>query len=262
MFKVAAGKTLKSIIISCNVRMAPMRIEQVRELLKYDEMNLDEMGDPGQRTAVFAIMSDTDKTFSFLHAIMMWQSIDILCRRALEKYNGKLPTMVNFIFDEFANIGTIPDIEQTIAVTRSRNIGIDYGQFATSTNYPHTYDVEDSSDVDMDALSGIASDVFDKQPRKKLSRKERKAQAKEMKKLQKESNAKLKANAKSNKSIQKQLKDRDKELSKKNEFARYRRKTAKDVTSFIGYNRMYEDGMANALNAASKSYVYRNEVAR
>ena len=124
MFKVAAGKTLKSIIISCNVRMAPMRTEQVRELLKYDEMNLDEMGDPGQRTAVFAIMSDTDKTFSFLHAIMMWQSIDILCRRALEKYNGKLPTMVNFIFDEFANIGTIPDIEQTIAVTRSRNIGI------------------------------------------------------------------------------------------------------------------------------------------
>ena len=90
---------------------------------------------------------------------------------------------------------------------------IDYGQFATSTNYPHTYDVEDSSDVDMDALSGIASDVFDKQPRKKLSRKERKARAKEMKKLQKESNAKLKANAKSNKSIQKQLKDRDKELS-------------------------------------------------
>ena len=120
---------------------------------------------------------------------------------------------------------------------------IDYGQFATSTNYPHTYDVEDSSDVDMDALSGIASDVFDKRPRKKLSRKERKAQAKEMKKLQKESNAKLKANAKSNKSIQKQLKDRDKELSKKNEFARYRRKTAKDVTSFIGYNRMYEDGI-------------------
>lgn len=120
---------------------------------------------------------------------------------------------------------------------------IDYGQFATSTNYPHTYDVEDSSDVDMDALSGIASDVFDKQPRKKLSRKERKTRAKEMKKLQKESNAKLKANAKSNKSIQKQLKDRDKELSKKNEFARYRRKTAKDVTSFIGYNRMYEDGI-------------------
>ena len=124
MFKVAAGKTLKSIIISCNVRMQPMRIEQVSELLRYDEMDLDEMGDPGQRTAVFAIMSDTDKSFSFLHAIMMWQSIDILCRRALEKYNGKLPTMVNFIFDEFANIGTIPDIEQTIAVTRSRNIGI------------------------------------------------------------------------------------------------------------------------------------------
>lgn len=97
---------------------------KTRNYVKPNLMNLDEMGDPGQRTAVFAIMSDTDKTFSFLHAIMMWQSIDILCRRALEKYNGKLPTMVNFIFDEFANIGTIPDIEQTIAVTRSRNIGI------------------------------------------------------------------------------------------------------------------------------------------
>lgn len=108
---------------------------------------------------------------------------------------------------------------------------VDYGQFATPTNYPHTYDVEDSSDVDMDALSGIAGDMLDKQPRKKLSRKERKAKAKEMKKLQKETNAKLKANAKSNKSIQKQLKERDKELSKKNEFARYKRKTAKDVTS-------------------------------
>ena len=120
---------------------------------------------------------------------------------------------------------------------------VDYGQFATPTNYPHTYDVEDSSDVDMDALSGIAGDMLDKQPRKKLSRKERKAKAKEMKKLQKETNAKLKANAKSNKSIQKQLKERDKELSKKNEFARYKRKTAKDVTSFIGYNRMYEDGI-------------------
>lgn len=95
----------------------------------------------------------------------------------------------------------------------------------------------------MDALSGIAGDMLDKQPRKKLSRKERKAKAKEMKKLQKETNAKLKANAKSNKSIQKQLKERDKELSKKNEFARYKRKTAKDVTSFIGYNRMYEDGI-------------------
>lgn len=91
MFKVAAGKTLKSIIISCNVRMAPMRIEQVRELLKYDEMNLDEMGDPGQRTAVFAIMSDTDKTFSFLHAIMMWQSIDLQNRGIGEKvYNAVL----------------------------------------------------------------------------------------------------------------------------------------------------------------------------
>lgn len=123
-FKVAAGKTLKSILISCNVRLASIKISEVRELLKYDEMELDKLGDPDHRMAVFAILSDTDRTFSFLHAIMMWQTIDILCRRALEKYNGKLPTFVNFIFDEFANIGTIPDIEKTIAVTRSRNIGI------------------------------------------------------------------------------------------------------------------------------------------
>lgn len=120
---------------------------------------------------------------------------------------------------------------------------VDYGQFATATNYPHTYDVEESSDVDMDALSGIAGGVFDRAPQKKLSRKERKEQAREMKKLQKETNSKLRDNAKSNKSIQKQLRERDKELSQKNELARYRRKTAKDVVSFIGYNRMYEDGI-------------------
>ena len=88
-----------------------------------------------------------------------------------------------------------PQTAYAVPEMEPEQIPIDYGQFATSTNYPHTYDVEDSSDVDMDALSGIASDVFDKQPRKKLSRKERKARAKEMKKLQKESNAKLKANA-------------------------------------------------------------------
>ncbi len=123
-FKVAAGKTLKSIIISCNVRLAPIATSGVRELLKYDEMELDKLGDPDAKVAVFGILSDTDKTLSFLFAIMMWQCIDQLCRKALTDYGGKLPTPVHFIFDEFANIGTIPQIEETIAVTRSRNIGI------------------------------------------------------------------------------------------------------------------------------------------
>lgn len=123
-FKVAAGKTLKSIIISCNVRLAPIATAGVRELLTTDEMELDTLGDPDRKTAIFGILSDTDKTLSFLFAVLMWQCIDQLCRKALTDYGGKLPTPVHFIFDEFANIGTIPQIEETIAVTRSRNIGI------------------------------------------------------------------------------------------------------------------------------------------
>ena len=123
-FKVAAGRTLKSIIISCNVRLAPIATSGVRQLLEYDEMELDTLGDRDTRIAVFGILSDTDKTLSFLFAIMMWQCIDQLCRKALTDYGGKLPRPVHFIFDEFANIGTIPQIEETIAVTRSRNIGI------------------------------------------------------------------------------------------------------------------------------------------
>lgn len=123
-FKVAAGKTLKSIIISCNVRLAPIATAGIKELLKKDELDIDTLGDKGKKTAIFGILSDTDKTLSFLFAILMWQSIDQLCRKALSDYGGKLPTPVHFIFDEFANIGKIPEIEQTIAVTRSRNIGI------------------------------------------------------------------------------------------------------------------------------------------
>ncbi len=123
-FKVAAGKTLKSILISCNVRLKPLAIREVRELLTYDEMELDKMGDIGRRSIVFGILSDTDKTFSFLFAILMWQAVDQLCRKALNVYGGRLPTPVNFIFDEFANIGAIPEIEEKIAVVRSRNIGI------------------------------------------------------------------------------------------------------------------------------------------
>lgn len=123
-FKVAAGKTLKSIIISCNVRLAPIATAGIRDILSYDEMEIDTLGDADAKVAIFGILSDTDKTFSFLFAILMWQTIDQLCRKALTDYGGKLPTPVHFIFDEFANIGTIPQIEETIAVTRSRNIGI------------------------------------------------------------------------------------------------------------------------------------------
>lgn len=123
-FKVAAGKTLKSIIISCNVRLAPIATAGIKDILAYDEMELDTLGDAGTKTVIFGILSDTDKTLSFLFAIMMWQTIDQLCRKALTDYGGKLPRPVHFIFDEFANIGTIPQIEETIAVTRSRNIGI------------------------------------------------------------------------------------------------------------------------------------------
>lgn len=123
-FKVAAGKTLKSILISCNVRLAPIAITEIREILKYDEMELDKLGDPDTKMAIFCIPSDTDRTFSFLPAIMIWQTINILCNKALTDYHGKLPTLVQFMLDEFANIGTLPDIEKTVAVTRSRNISL------------------------------------------------------------------------------------------------------------------------------------------
>lgn len=106
------------------MRLAPIATAGVRELLTEDEMELDKLGDKNRRIAIFGILSDTDKTLSFLFAILMWQCIDQLCRKALTDYGGKLPTPVHFIFDEFANIGTIPQIEETIAVTRSRNIGI------------------------------------------------------------------------------------------------------------------------------------------
>lgn len=123
-FKVAAGKTLKSIIISCNVRLKPLAIKEVRNLLKYDEMELDTLGDKDNKTIIYGILSDTDRTFSFLFAIMMWQTIDLLCRKAHNEYGGRLPLPVHLMFDEFANIGRIPDIETTIAVIRSRNIGM------------------------------------------------------------------------------------------------------------------------------------------
>jgi type IV secretion system protein VirD4 len=124
MFKDAAGKTMKSILVSCNTRMEPFAIPQVRELVAYDEMRLDQLGDEGGKIAVFAIMSDTSSLYSFLFAIMMWQTMNILCKKALVRYGGSLPRPVHMILDEFANIGKIPDVEKTVAVVRSRNISL------------------------------------------------------------------------------------------------------------------------------------------
>ena len=127
MFKDAAGKTLKSILVSCNTRMEPFAIPQVRELVSRDEMHLDKLGDAGSKRAVFAIMSDTSSLYSFLFAIMMWQAMNILCKRALVEYGGSLPVPVQFMFDEFANIGKLPDVEKAVAVIRSRNISMSIG---------------------------------------------------------------------------------------------------------------------------------------
>ena len=123
-FKVAAGKTLKSIIISCNARLSALDSAEVKALLAADDMALDTLGDPGQRSAIFATMSDTNATFSFLFAMLMWQAANVLCERAIRDYAGELPTPVHLVLDEFANIERLPDIEKTIAVVRSRNIGI------------------------------------------------------------------------------------------------------------------------------------------
>lgn len=123
-FKVAAGKTLKSIMVSCNVRMKPFDIAEMKELLAYDEMALDHLGDARAKVAVFCSMSDTDSTFDFVFALLMQQALDTLCEAALSRFSGALPRCVHFVFDEFANLGTIPDFERMITVTRSRNIAV------------------------------------------------------------------------------------------------------------------------------------------
>ena len=123
-FKAAAGKTLKSIIISCNARLSALASEELKAVLSADDMRLDTLGDPGQRAAIFATTSDTNATYSFLLAMLMWQAANVLCERALTAYGGELPTPVHLVLDEFANIGRLPDFERTIAVVRSRNIGV------------------------------------------------------------------------------------------------------------------------------------------
>lgn len=119
-FKQAAGETAKSILISCGSRLAPFDIEEILELMDYDELELDRLGD--KKTALFVITSDTDKTFNFIAAIMYSQMFNLLCEKALYDFGGKLPIHLRCILDEFANVGKIPNFEELIAVIRSRNI--------------------------------------------------------------------------------------------------------------------------------------------
>ena len=120
VFKQAAGKTAKSILISCGARLAPFDIEELRELMSYDELELDTLGD--RKTALFLIMSDTDDTFNFVIAILQSQLFNLLCDKADNEYNGKLPIHVRFLLDEFANIGQIPRFDKLIATIRSREM--------------------------------------------------------------------------------------------------------------------------------------------
>ena len=119
-YKLAAGKTAKSILISCGARLAPFDIAELRELMSYDEMELDMFGD--QRTALFIVISDTDDTFNFVVAMMYSQLFNLLCDRADDVHHGRLPYHVRILCDEFANIGQIPKFDKLIATIRSREI--------------------------------------------------------------------------------------------------------------------------------------------
>ena len=119
-YKLAAGKTAKSILISCGARLAVFDLKEVRELISYDEMELDTIGD--RRTALFIIISDTDDSFSFIAALMYSQLFNLLCDKADNEYGGRLPIHVRFLLDEFANIGQIPKFDKLIATIRSREI--------------------------------------------------------------------------------------------------------------------------------------------
>ena len=119
-FKMAAGKTLKSILISCGARLAPFDIKELRELMETDELELDTLGD--SKAALFVIISDTDSTFNFVAALMYSQLFNLLCDKADDFYGGRLPIHVRLILDEFANIGQIPNFDKLIATIRSREI--------------------------------------------------------------------------------------------------------------------------------------------
>ena len=119
-YKMAAGKTAKSILISCGARLAPFDIAELREIMSYDEMELDKIGD--RKTALFLIMSDTDTTFNFVIAMLQSQLFNLLCDKADDEYGGRLPVHVRVIADEFANIGQIPQFDKLIATIRIREI--------------------------------------------------------------------------------------------------------------------------------------------
>ena len=120
LYKLAAGKTAKSILISCGARLAPFDIKELRELMETDEMELDTIGD--RKTALFVIISDTDDTFNFVVSILYTQLFNLLCDKADDEYGGRLPVHVRCLLDEFANIGQIPKFEKLIATIRSREI--------------------------------------------------------------------------------------------------------------------------------------------
>ena len=120
LYKLAAGKTAKSILISCGARLAPFDIQELRDLTMYDELQLDTMGD--KKTALFLIMSDTDSTFNFLISMVYTQLFNLLCDKADDVYGGKLPIHVRCLIDECANIGQIPNLEKLVATIRSREI--------------------------------------------------------------------------------------------------------------------------------------------
>lgn len=119
-FKLAAGKTLKSILISCGARLAPFDIAELREIMSDDELELDTLGD--RKTALFLIMSDTDTTFNFVIAMLQSQLFNLLCDKADDVYGGRLPVHVRCLLDEFANIGQIPNFDKLVATIRSREI--------------------------------------------------------------------------------------------------------------------------------------------
>ena len=120
LYKLAAGKTAKSILISCGARLAPLDIQELRDLTMYDELQLDTLGD--KKTALFLIMSDTDSTFNFLISMVYTQLFNLLCDKADDVYGGKLPIHVRCLIDECANIGQIPNLEKLVATIRSREI--------------------------------------------------------------------------------------------------------------------------------------------
>ena len=120
LFQLAAGKTMKSILISCGARLAPFDIQEIRDATMYDELELDKLGD--RKTALFLIMSDTDSTFNFLISMIYTQLFNLLCDKADDKYGGKLPVHVRCLIDECANIGAIPQLEKLVATIRSREI--------------------------------------------------------------------------------------------------------------------------------------------